>query len=83
VRRAGNAVRADAMRGLAPRALEQETPRFERGAVLTGVGKAPSNRAGLGFRVWKPKVSKANREKLKALYNDVVNHLLGVVSELN
>jgi len=28
-------------------------------------------------------VSKANREKLKALYNDVVNYLLGVASELN
>jgi ribosomal protein S27AE len=50
--------------------------------VLTGAGKAPSNRAGLGFRVWKPKVSKANREKLKTLYNDVVNYLLGVASEL-
>jgi ribosomal protein S27AE len=46
------------------------------------VGKAPSNRAGLGFRVYKPRVSKANREKLKTLYNDVVNYLLGVASEL-
>jgi predicted RNA-binding Zn-ribbon protein involved in translation (DUF1610 family) len=50
--------------------------------VLTGAGKAPSNRAGLGFRVYKPKVSKANREKLKTLYNDVVNYVLGVVREL-
>jgi len=47
-----------------------------------GAGKAPSNRAGLGFRVYKPKVSKANRERLKTLYNDVVNYLLGVASEV-
>jgi hypothetical protein len=47
-----------------------------------GVGKAPSNRAGLGFRVYKPRVSKVNREKLKTLYNDIVNYLLGVTSEL-
>jgi ribosomal protein S27AE len=47
-----------------------------------GAGKAPSNRAGLGFRVYKPKVSRVNREKLKALYNDVVNYLLGVASEV-
>ena len=48
-----------------------------------GVGK-PRNRprAGLGFRVYKPKVSRVNREKLKTLYNDIVNYLLGVASEL-
>jgi hypothetical protein len=48
------------------------------------VGKAPSNRprAGLGFRVYKPKVSRVNRERLKALYNDVINCILGVVHEL-
>jgi len=46
------------------------------------VGKAPSNRAGLGFRVYKPKVSRVNREKLKVLYNDIVNYLLGITSEL-
>jgi len=46
------------------------------------VGKAPSNRAGLGFRVYKPRVSKVNRERLKALYNDVINYILGVVHEL-
>jgi ribosomal protein S27AE len=72
------------MRGPAPRALEFEIPRLERGAVPMGVGKPRNNRprVGLGFRVWKPKVSKANREKLKALYNDVINYLLGVASEL-
>jgi len=70
------------VRGPEPPAPELETPRFERGVVLTGTGKAPSNRAGLGFRVYKPKVSKANREKLKTLYNDVVNYVLGVVREL-
>jgi len=43
---------------------------------------APSNRAGLGFRVYKPKVSRVDREKLKTLYNDVINYLLGVASEL-
>jgi ribosomal protein L37AE/L43A len=47
-----------------------------------GAGKAPSNRAGRGFRVYKPRVSKANRERLKTLYNDVVNYLLGVASEV-
>jgi len=49
-----------------------------------GVGKTPSNRprAGLGFRVYKPKVSIVNRERLKTLYNDVVNYVLGVVHEL-
>ena len=69
------------MRGLEPRALELEIPRFEREVVP--VGKAPSNRprAGLGFRVWKLRVSRVNREKLKALYNDIVNYLLGVASE--
>jgi hypothetical protein len=48
------------------------------------VGKPRNNRprAGLGFRVYKPKVSKANREKLKTLYNDVVNYLLGVAGEV-
>jgi hypothetical protein len=72
-----------AVRGPEPRALELESPRLERGAVLTGAGKAPNRpRAGLGFRVYKPKVSKVNREKLKTLYNDVVNYVLGVVHEL-
>jgi ribosomal protein S27AE len=48
-----------------------------------GAGKTPNRpRAGLGFRVYKPRVSKANREKLKTLYNDVVNYLLGVASEV-
>jgi ribosomal protein L37AE/L43A len=48
-----------------------------------GVGKTPNRpRAGLGFRVYKPKVSRVNREKLKALYNDIVNYLLGITSEL-
>ena len=71
------------MRGPEPPAPELETPRFERGVVLTGTGKAPSNRAGLGFRVYKPRVSNVNRERLKTLYNDVVNYiLLGVVHEL-
>jgi hypothetical protein len=50
--------------------------------VLTGAGEAPSNRAGLGFRVWKLRVSRVNREKLKVLYNDVANYLIGVASEL-
>jgi ribosomal protein S27AE len=70
------------VRGPEPPAPELETPRFEQRVVLTGTGKAPSNRAGLGFRVYKPKVSKANRKKLKTLYNDVVNYVLGVVREL-
>ncbi|MCC6051473.1 MAG: transposase [Thermofilum sp.] len=49
-----------------------------------GVGKPQNNRprAGLGFRVYKPKVSRVNREKLKTLYNDVINYILGVVHEL-
>jgi len=49
-----------------------------------GAGKAPGNRprAGLGFRVYKPKVSRVNRERLKTLYNDVINYVLGVVREL-
>ena len=75
VHRGENAVRGHAMRGSAPRALELEIPRLERGAVLTGAGKAPNRpRAGLGFRVYKPKVSRVNREKLKMLYDDVVNY---------
>jgi len=76
VHRGNSAVGAQAVRGPEPRALELEIPRLERGTVLTGTGKAPSNRAGLGFRVYKPKVSKVNREKLKTLYNDVVNYIL-------
>ncbi|MCC6051164.1 MAG: hypothetical protein LM580_10675 [Thermofilum sp.] len=67
MRRAENAVGAQAVRGPEPRAPELETPRFERGAVPMGAGKPQNNRAGLGFRVYKPKVSKANREKLKTL----------------
>jgi len=49
-----------------------------------GVGKPQNNRprAGLGFRVYKPRVSKVNRERLKTLYNDVINYILGVVHEL-
>jgi len=49
-----------------------------------GAGKPRNNRprAGLGFRVYKPRVSRVNREKLKTLYNDVVNYVLGVVHEL-
>ena len=65
-----------------PQVLELETPRLEQRAVLTGAGEAPSNRAGLGFRVWKLRVSRVNREKLKVLYNDVINYLLDVASEL-
>jgi len=70
------------VRGPEPRAPELEISRFERGVVP--VGKAPSNRprAGLGFRVYKPRVSRVNRERLKALYNDVINCILGVVHEL-
>jgi predicted RNA-binding Zn-ribbon protein involved in translation (DUF1610 family) len=71
------------MRRPEPRVLELEIPRLERGAVPMGAGKIPNRpRAGLGFRVYKPRVSKANREKLKTLYNDVVNYLLGVASEV-
>jgi len=69
-------VGAQAVRGPQPRALEQR-------AVPVEAGKAPNRpQAGLGFRVWKLRVSRVNREKLKALYNDVVNFLLGVTSEL-
>ena len=72
--RGNGAAGAQAVSGLEPRAPELEAPRFERGVVP--VGKAPSNRprAGLGFRVYKPKVSRVNREKLKMLYDDVVNY---------
>ncbi len=83
VHRGNGAAGAQAARGSEPRAPELEIPRLERGAVLTGAGKTPNRpRAGLGFRVYKPKVSKANRERLKALYNDVVNYLLSVASEV-
>ena len=70
------------MRGPQPWAPELGISRFERGVVP--VGKAPGNRprAGLGFRVYKPKVSRVNRERLKTLYNDVVNYVFGVVREL-
>jgi hypothetical protein len=49
-----------------------------------GAGKPQNNRpgAGLGFRVYKPRVSRVNREKLKTLYNNVVNYVLGAVHEL-
>jgi len=78
VHRVKGTVGEHAVRGLeAPWALEQR-------AVPMGAGKPRNNRprAGLGFRVYKPKVSKVNRERLKALYNDVVNYILGVVHEL-
>ena len=49
------------------------------GRCLPGAGKTPNRpRAGLGFRVWKLRVSMVNREELKALCNDVINYLLGV-----
>jgi predicted RNA-binding Zn-ribbon protein involved in translation (DUF1610 family) len=51
--------------------------------VPVEAGKTPNRpRAGLGFRVWKLRVSKANREKLKTLYNDVANYLLGAAGEV-
>ena len=78
--RGKSAAGAHAVRGPEPPAPELEISRFERGVVP--VGKAPGNRAGLGFGVYKPRVSKVNRERLKALYNDVVNYVLGVVREL-
>ena len=80
--RGNGAAGAQAVSGLEPRVPELEAPRFERGVVP--VGKAPSNRprAGLGFRVYKLKVSGVNREKLKVLYNDVINCILGAVHEL-
>jgi hypothetical protein len=78
VHRVKGTVGEHAVRGLeAPWALEQRV-------VPMGVGKPQNNRprAGLGFRVYKPKVSRVNREKLKMLYDDVVNYVLGVVHEL-
>jgi ribosomal protein S27AE len=73
VSRAENAAGEHAVKGPEPRALE-------RGAVPVGVGNPRNNRprAGLGFRVYKPKVSKSNKERLKKLYNDVVSYILGV-----
>jgi len=64
------------VRGPQPRALELETPRFERG--VAPVGKPQNNRAGLGEpgdRVFKLKTSKSVRGKLKELY-DVLTSLL-------
>jgi predicted RNA-binding Zn-ribbon protein involved in translation (DUF1610 family) len=58
------------VRGLQLRALEPETPRFERG--VAPVGKPQNNRAGLGEpgdRVFKLKTSKSVRGKLKEFYN--------------
>jgi hypothetical protein len=70
VHRVENAVREQAVRGLQLRALELETPRFERG--VAPVGKPQNNRAGLGEpgdRVFKLKTSKSARGKLKEFYN--------------
>jgi ribosomal protein S27AE len=54
-----------------------------RGKKKTAQGPGRDNKSRVGFRVYKPKVSKANREKLKALYSDIVNYILGVVHQLN
>jgi len=69
VHRVENAVGAQAVRGLQLRALELETPRFERG--VAPVGKPQNNQAGLGEpgdRVFKLKISKSVRGKLKEFY---------------
>jgi hypothetical protein len=54
-----------------------------RGKNRAARGPGQNNKNLLGFRVYKPKVSKTNREKLKALYSDIVNYILGVVHQLN
>jgi ribosomal protein S27AE len=38
-----------------------------------GVEKANGTTPGLGFRVWKIRVNKVNKDRLKVLYNDIIN----------
>jgi len=53
-----------------------------RGGIVEGEENRNGTTPGPGWRVWKIRVNRVNREKLKALYNDVINYLLGVTSEL-
>ena len=49
---------------------------------MGGVEKRNGTTPGPGRRVWKLRVSRANRLRLKTLYDDLINYALGVVSEL-
>jgi predicted RNA-binding Zn-ribbon protein involved in translation (DUF1610 family) len=57
-------------------------PPLVRGGIVGGEEKANGTTPGPGFRVWKLRVSRANRLRLKTLYDDLINYALGVVSEL-
>jgi hypothetical protein len=47
-----------------------------------GDGKANGTTPGLGWRVWKLRVNRANRLRLKTLYDNLINYALGILSEL-
>jgi ribosomal protein S27AE len=43
-----------------------------RGGIVGGEEKRNGTTLGLGFRVWKVRVNKVNKDRLKVLYNDVI-----------
>jgi ribosomal protein S27AE len=48
-----------------------------RGGIVGGVEKRNRTTPGPGFRVWKIRVNKVNKDRLKILYNDVINKRYG------
>jgi hypothetical protein len=48
-------------------------PLLTRSGIVGGVEKRNGTTPGLGFRVWKIKVNRVNKDILKVLYNDVIH----------
>jgi hypothetical protein len=53
-----------------------------RGGIVGGVEKANGTTPGPGWRVWKLRVNRANRLRLKTLYDNLINYAFGILSEL-
>ena len=47
-------------------------PLLTRSGIVEGEKKRNGTTPGLGFRVWKVRVNKVNKDRLKVLYNDVI-----------
>jgi len=47
-----------------------------------GEKKANGTTPGPGWRVWKLRVNRANRLRLKTLYDNLINYAFGILSEL-
>ena len=47
-------------------------PLLTRSGIVEGEKKRNGTPPGLGFRVWKIRVNRVNKDRLKVLYNDVI-----------